>query len=519
MKRVTSRAALIAGVLLAASFADAQEARGPFDARTLPVHGRRIDTVLGDFSGDGVVDILNTSIHFDAEPPTRWLALHIQDKARGFLPTPDFLWPIHATAAALTFGNFLPSGGVEICTIAPDGVYYYPFEKGRLVEEPRKLVHARTFFASPSPRALPVWMFPQDISGNGLDDLLLPVAEGYRAYFQTEPGRFGKVSRLEAPAGSGPSVAPARFPESLEYVASLFSVQVRLPRFALADIDGDGRKDLATIQGNVVTYFFQREPEEFRMQRPWSARYMVSTLEENLRRDTINYMQVGFHDIDGDTLPDLVVSKTEGELGLFESLKTSIYVHFGATGRGNYDPNVFIAVHGVSIDPQFLDMNGDGKLDCLTSRLRTDLVNQALTMGILGDVSVEYEVFQFDGETQSYLESPVYSYPVRITFEDIEKKGAASRPLLYVTGDITGDGRPDQVRFDPRTDTLEVHPGRDRFAGGGKARIDFDPTAHIAHKLERHPRFVQFHDLNADGRMDILLHYAGQLGVLTTRGR
>ncbi|MBI2930390.1 MAG: VCBS repeat-containing protein [Planctomycetes bacterium] len=480
-----------------------------FDVRFLPVHGRRMDTVIYDFTGDGVNDLLNSSIDFDVDPPVRWLALHVQRRAAGFETKPDFIWSIRPTAAALTFGDYVPGGGVEICTVTPDGVYYYPFENGQIVEEPRKLIHARTFFSSPSPRALPIWMWVHDLSGEGLHDLVLPTPDGYRVYFQTEPGRFGKVSRLELDVRA---LVPARFPEQLDFVASLFNLQVRLPRLAIADIDGDGRLDLATAQGNVLHYFFQRQPGEYRLQRGWTSRYPVDALQEELKKDQISYLQVDFQDIDGDKCADLVVTKVEGQVGLFDSLRTRISLHVDRTGKGKYEPNLYISIYGVSIDPQFIDMNGDGKLDVLTSRLRTDLVNQALTAGIFGDISVDYEVFQFDPQADGYSESPVYSYPVRVTLDDIEKKGAASRPLLFVTRDLTGDGRPDQVRVDPRTDTLEVHPGRDR----GR-RIDFDPTAHHEIKLDRYPKFITFYDVNADGLQDMLLYYGGSVGVVVKK--
>ncbi len=504
----TLRAALCI-TLIAATASPAQPSAGPFDVVFLPVHGRRQDTVFYDFTGDGVLDVLNTSIDYDATPIVRWLALHKGDKEKGWPQKPDFIWPVHATAAALAFGNVVPEGGVDICTLAPDGVYYHTFENGAITETPRKLVHVRTFFSSPSERALPIWSFAQDLSGEGRDDLIVPTSDGYRVYFQTAPGSFGKVSRLET---ESPALAPARFPEQLEFVASLFSMKVWLPRLAVADVDGDGRQDLVTVSGNVIQFWFQKEPQEFRSEKKWTGRHVVPALEEELRRDSLSYMNVQFADVDGDKLPDLIVTKLEGQVGLFESLRTRIYVCFGSTGRGNYSPNLFIAIHGVSIDPLFIDMDKDGTLDLLSSRLRTDIVKQGLTQILLGDLSIDYEVFQFDKGKGRYSESPVYSYPVRLKLQEIEKKGASSRPLLFVTADLTGDGRPDQVRVEPKSETLEVHPGRN--IGG---TIDFDPTPHKEHKLERYPKFISFWDVNADGLEDIVLHYGGMVGLLVSK--
>ncbi len=72
----------------------------------------------------------------------------------------------------------------------------------------------------------------------------------------------------------------------------------------------------------------------------------------------------------------------------------------------------------------------------------------------------------------------------------------------------------DQVRIVPKSEELEVHPGR-----GGREKIDFDPTAHFVNKLERYPRWVQFYDVNGDGLMDVILHHAGSVGFMVTRKR
>src|SRR6185503_6958089 len=103
----------------------------------------------------------------------------------------------------------------------------------------------------------------------------------------------------------------------------------------------------------------------------------------------------------------LVVTKIEGQLGLFESIKTSIYIHLG-TGKGNFIVSEILSIDGVSIDPEFIDMDGDGKLDAVTSRLRTDLFKQAANSVIFGDVAITYEVFQFDPPQNKFMTHPVF---------------------------------------------------------------------------------------------------------------
>jgi hypothetical protein len=523
------RIAAAALALLAAGVAGPAQAvgRAPFEVHYLAVHGRRIDTAFYDFTGDGVMDALMVSIDYDADPPARWLALHIGTKAGGLPEKPDQIWSAAPDTCALALGNVVPEGGVEILEIAPDGVNYHAFENGVMTEAPRKLLHTRTFFTTPPLRSLPMWAAPADLSNDRLDDLVIPVPDGYKVYFQTEPGKFGVVARLEADlAGSqSPAVSPTRFAADWERLiarnlpptAALFNLQEELPRVSPVDLDGDGLKDLVSILGSRMTVFFQRPAQRF----PAKARLQqqVPTLVEEKKKDSVNVSDVQFCDIDGDGIMDFVVTKIEGELGLLESIKTRIYPHLG-TGRLNFSADKCIFVDGVSLNPSFVDMDGDGGLDVLTSRLRTDIIGQGLAAGLLGDITVTYEVFQFDRKSRSYSTTPVYNYDVRIRVEDISKRGAASRPLFQVAGDLSGDKRPDAVLFVPKTSTLEVHRGRSVWAAGGKRqRIDFEPDVAASAELDKEhdPKWIGYMDMDGDGRQDILVYYNGQVAILLSR--
>ena len=498
-------------LLAAALILGALPAPAGLDAQFLTVHGRRIDTVAYDFTGDGKPDILNTSIDFDVEPPVRWLALHPQDAQGKFPATPTQIWSLDPRACALCFGDFLPGGGVEAGFFAPDGAYVYPWGKTAIAEDAVKLLHTRTYFAHPSDRSMPVAGWRGDLNNDGRDDLIVPTPDGYKICFQTAAGRFGKVSAIEADVKQK-LLAVKRYGFTSDLLASLFTYQEDLPRVTPVDLNGDGLVDLVSITGNVLTAWHQRQAMEFRSALGWSRSYRLGILEEEIKKDTVNLSSVAFADINADRNLDLIVTKVHGELGLFDSIKTTIYLCFG-NGTGDYSAQGMIKIDGVSNEPQVVDMNGDGCLDLLTSRLRTDIVAKAIEGGILGDIRVDYEVFQFDPKKGRLRESPVYSYPVAMTLKDIKEKGAASRPMMHVTGDFSGDGRPDQVRYNPKTDTIEFHEGRDT----GRGDIDFTPMEWQSYKPERPPKYMVISDVSGDGLADLLLVYAGQVGLLISK--
>ena len=521
----------VAIAILAAGVAGSPQEgrRAPFEVRHIVAHGRRVDTQMYDFTGDGLLDALMVSIDYDADPPARWLALHVGTKGAGIPEKPDQIWSAAPATCALALGNVVPEGGVEVLEIAPDGVSYHAFEKGAMTEEPRKLLHTRTFFTAASSRSLPLWAGPGDLSNDKLDDLIIPTPDGFKVYFQTEPGKFGIVARLESDLAPGqrPAVVPMRFAgdwerlmaRGLPATSAYFNLHDELPRITPVDLDGDGLKDLVSLQGSRMTAFFQQPGKRF----PAKLRKVstLSTLSEERKKDVVTVSDVQFCNIDGDEAMDLVVTKIEGELGLLESIRTRIYVHLG-TGRGTFTPDSVIFVDGISLNPTFIDMDGDGALDVLTSRLRTDILSKGLEKVLMGDITVTYEVFQFDKKARTYSAAPVYARDMWIRTDDISKRRAASRPLIQVGGDLSGDGRPDAVFFDLKTSTLEVRRGRPVWELGGKRqRIDFELDTAATFdlgKLSTHdPKWISYMDIDGDRRQDIVLNYNGQLITLLSR--
>ena len=210
-----------------------------FTLHYLTVQGRRQHTVHEDFNGDGKPDILNASIDFDQDPPERWFALHL-NKDGAFNAKADHRWSVSHRAGAAIYGDFLPGGGVEVGFIAEDGIYVTAWKDGRPDATPVKIIHDRTFFRSPSRSELARWQMRLDFDGDNRDDLLVPLPDGYRIYFQTAPGMFGRTATLEADLRPGRPrfLGAAAFAQKLDVISAQFISTVKLPRVEVQDMAG-----------------------------------------------------------------------------------------------------------------------------------------------------------------------------------------------------------------------------------------------------------------------------------------
>src|SRR4029453_6437544 len=103
---------------------------------------------------------------------------------------------------------------------------------------------------TPSMKQCPLWQWKMDLSGDGLDDLVVPLPDGYRVYFPSAPGVFGKPAPLEAdlPAPSTRSLGVTSYADAREISPSTFVSYSELPRLEVVDINGDGLSDLVLIR-------------------------------------------------------------------------------------------------------------------------------------------------------------------------------------------------------------------------------------------------------------------------------
>lgn len=474
-------------------------------------HGTRQDTILNDYNGDESLDVLNTSIDFSENPPVRWLFIHFSSGGR-FSKTADVMINLPDEAACLMFGDYDPNGGVEICYISTNGVYYYPFENKTILEKPKKLLHTKTFFTSGTISAIPIWSYADDLDGNKLHDIILPFADGYKIYLQTSKGAFGKTIILEEKIEKRKDKATASsefvFKDRLEL--SFFSHMKTLPRLTAMDITGDGLKDLTVLYQDKVTIFKQDKYGNF-IKLNTQTVPLLQTIEF---KDEVQVLSAFFVDIDNNAKPELVVVRNKGKFGTVESVETQIIIHRGF-GDGKFKTDKSLKIRGISINPQFLDLNNDGFVDVFASRIESDFLKKVIEGVIMGDIEIKYDVYQYFPAKLEHV--AVSEIPIFLKLRDAEKKPLSTLPIVAISPDLNGDKKGELVTIDPRDHELRIFKGKEKFGHDRRSEIDFDKEPYFRAKIDRHPRYMDFNDVNGDGVFDIVLYHRSAVGFFMSR--
>ena len=258
-----------------------------------------------------------------------------------------------------------------------------------------------------------------------------------------------------APSFAGPkSYATGRFPVAL----------------AVADVNGDGRPDLATANygegANSVSVLVNRGDGSFGA----GSDYVVGEAPGSL----------AIGDLNGDRKPDLSVAN---------EVTNSVSVLLN-NGDGTFVQRRDYPTGPVPLSVAIGDLNGDGSRDLAIANFVVSDVN---IVSVPGTVSVLLN--SGDGGFQ-----PKVDYPT------------GRRPQEVVIGDLTGDGKPDLATGN-RSDTVSV------LANNGNGTFE----SPVDHRAGSGPRAIAIGDLSGDGRLDLATantnHNVNTVSVLINRGR
>jgi hypothetical protein len=526
-----ARLAVCFVLVLVASGASAQDVASPAAVTLQLPAGRVVKNALAiDVDGDGATDLLLSETD---EHGGRSLALHLQKTSgAAFRAEPDASLALTADVVAYAVADVHADAGSEVVLFAAQAVFAWRWraeESARFV----KLVDCEFLWQLPDKKEAFEWQAGVvDVDGDGLPDLALPFAGGWRIALQRRKdgtARFDAVADLHVPddgdARSGKIGFGARkkaavsppgsrrnvtvsmneggftFENERANGAPLVRVSENVPAAQFVDWDGDGDLDLMCMSTDEVFVFVQEPRGIFSDEHRLALRNPVVADRE--RELDVSY-GASVLDLDGDRRADCVIFAGDKRS---KDVRTQALVFLHAPARAGAEKSEGDPLFGVEGVPTQLlvfggfaralglqDVDGDGLPDLLVGAIRPDLIDE---LRAASTERIDAEIYAYRNTGHGFAKRPDLSRKLSLP-------AANTQFSLDFIGDVDGD-RMSEMLVREEKDRLRLYAIR--RAKGSWTVVDaplwelaVDPDAELLLARERRP-FVR--DVFAVGKKEI----------------
>lgn len=416
--------------------------------------------VAGDVDGDGRDDLVAVARTPAGDAPDRVALTTIRFGADG---RPAATSTVELGNRALLWDVKAGLWGVDaagLVRIAPTGV----------VTRVASLPTALAALGPTSPVQAPV---AHDLDGDGVPELIAWSAGRYHA-FRTDGTALGSV----------PAPAEGDLAVGWEVGAPGLRTTLRPPPLAVADVDGDGRADLALPQGETLRVHFTgatvgvrtatlRLPVDLEPPEPKPG---------ETRRDV---SAVWLRDLDGDDKLDLVVQRTVTAGTFFGATTELLYAR--GTGTG-FAAATRIGSPAAAFGVDLADVDGDGDQDVVAPLVDVGMGNLARAL-VSQQVRVDLALHRWEGAAYAAAPSSLRTLSFFL--------GGGRTLHAELEADVDGDRRLDLVLSEGE-DRVRVFRGE---AGGLASGAAWEAAVPIPKGDDA--LFV--HDLTGDGKAEIVV--------------
>lgn len=446
MSAVARLAACALAAALGARVAGAQAPRFVESQLDLPLQGTRL--LLADVDGDRRADV----VRVDGEG----VAVHLLDEQGRIGPLAEgrVAWP--SSTVGWDLADVAGDGRTRLVLLV-GGTRVVVHEAGAEGwDAGREVVDGVAGYLPPGVRRL---RFARDVDGDGRADLAVPGASAYQVYLARDAGLLPPLAvtfdaDVELDVGD-----PSRLGASL-------GQEVRIPWFALRDVDGDGRQDLVSETEERVAVYLAQPDGRYPATASWELD-LVALEETDAERPLIDLddllsfldrrVQWRVEDLDGAAPADLILQQG----GRFR-----VYTD-GSRGADLSRPDQVLKASGNIVLSFLRDTDGDGRLDLHIVRAETISLGRVVRWLVVAG-SLAFDVFTYPNEGGTFARKPAARKTIEVRIpsilgfieeaealeEEVERR--ASVPAVPL--DLDGDGRADDV-VDLVEDELLLYEG------------------------------------------------------------
>ncbi len=414
------------------------------------------DVTAKDISGDGVAELLVLCCDEKSRPLEKYLAVFAAGADGAYPGTATARLDLDPSYSTIFFAQTDQTPAVEVVAADAEGAIIYSCAGGKF----QKLASPRFQSLLPAGAKEPKFYtdMAEDLDGDKIDEWIVPVPRGYEI---RSPQKA--ITRIPCDIVSEMTLSDSAY------------IYHRLPACHAFDLAGEAKKCLAFLSDEVA---------DFAHGANWEAR---QRFEIPLNVDDKWEASSRMTDINGDNIPDIVVTQTRGTINM--KAVTQVYL---ATAPFTYPEKpdaVFEAAGGLAA-PAFVDVDGDDKRDMILIQVPLGVRN-ILNFFTRRKVSVRLEVYLLkDGR---FCQEPNFTESFTLDAPDGLER------VAYTLGDFNGDTRID-VAFAAAKERLVIHTGSpDQFIGS-KPWVGFDiPAFGVA----------RAYDLNNNPSKDLVIHHPG----------
>ncbi|MCB9904664.1 MAG: VCBS repeat-containing protein [Planctomycetes bacterium] len=510
-------------------------ASGYVDA-SLEFEGELLDFRFVDVDRDGRSELVVALLQPDGR---RRLQVHVQND-RGFEVKSAHEVDVLEDVIAFGFGDVREEAGCELLLLTRSGAYSYSLQKNGYRGNIARLVDAPLLYDVPSPRALPYWPYVLEAAGG--DRLLLPEREGFAVYGPSsqpaaDPQQASYVRVTDFGAGgftpaagdeAGPATRDRRDDEGqgdgrqkirialgaatsspllgeLDAGDSLLTDSKSYRAPALADVDGDGTKDLVMLTDDELQVYLSRggsfrgEPDR----REAFPDYLKTEGESES-------LVLRLEDLDGDGDPDILGTvEKEGDGFEDSDLRLLLLINDGKRLLPEV-PNQVLRIEAAVMRVEVLDANHDGRPDLSLRKFNLPSLVETVT-GL--EFTMTYLLFL--GEDAR--DRVVARKPAMKQSETFDENSVAEVLKYRVFElDCDGDELPDVVEVDLQGRIAIRRMTFDSgFFSGDTWELERDPWRRF--DVRGDIQQLEVLDLNGDGLGDVVSRGPSGLTLLMSR--